>query len=422
MNRNKELFDFINASPTALHAVDTIAERLESAGYVRLRESDEWNVLPGKYYVVRNGSSIIALNIPEGFRGFNIMATHTDSPCFKLKANSVSDSGTYAKLNTEKYGGAVLPSWIDRPLSLAGRITRRSEDGVVSELWTAHKPMCIIPGTAPHLDRESSQGKALDMKSDMVPLLGINGTSLSDALDMTDVLGYDLYVFNPDKGTTLGANDEFIGAPRLDNLQCTYGALTGLLEADPTANVAVFCAFDNEEVGSSTKQGADSDFLEATLTRVCESVGMSKSEYYMALASSFLMSADNAHAIHPNHPELSDGANTPKLNGGIVVKFNANQKYTTDSVSSAVTVSICENAGVPHQVYANRSDKPGGSTLGNIASTHVSVMSADIGLAQLSMHSAYESAGALDTEYFCKFAKEFYNTPIRIIEGNVILK
>lgn len=422
MNRNQELFDFINASPTALHAVDTLADRLESAGYVRLREADEWMVSPGKYYVVRNGSSIIALNIPEGFLGFNIMATHTDSPCFKLKANSVSDSGTYARLNTEKYGGGVLPSWIDRPLSLAGRITRRSDEGVVSELWTAHKPMCIIPGTAPHLDRESSAGKTLDMKSDMIPLLGINGTTLSDALDTTDVLGYDLYVFNPDKGTTLGANDEFIGAPRLDNLQCTYGALTGLLESTPVANAAVFCAFDNEEVGSSTKQGADSDFLEATLTRVCESMGMTKSEYYMALANSFLMSADNAHAIHPNHPELYDGANAPKLNGGIVVKFNANQKYTTDSVSSAVTVSICENAGVPHQVYANRSDKPGGSTLGNIASTHVSVMSADIGLAQLSMHSAYESAGALDTEYFCKFAKEFYNTPIKVNEGNVILK
>lgn len=422
MNTNDKLFRFIEASPTALHAVDTLADELEGAGYSRLREGDEWNITPGKYYVVRNGSSIIALNIPECFLGFNIIATHTDSPCFKLKSNSVSDGGTYAKLNTEKYGGAVLPSWIDRPLSLAGRITRKSEDGVVSELWTAHRPMCIIPGTAPHLDRESSAGKTLDMKSDMVPVLGVNGTELSDALDMTDVLGYDLYVYNPDKGAILGAGGEFIGAPRLDNLQCTYGALTGLLESTPAANAAVFCAFDNEEVGSSTKQGADSDFLEATLTRVCESMGMTKSEYYMALSNSFLMSADNAHARHPNHPELSDGANAPKLNGGIVVKFNANQKYTTDSVSCAVTVSICENAEVPHQVYANRSDKPGGSTLGNIASTHVSVMSADIGLAQLSMHSAYETAGAHDTDYLCKFAKEFYNTPIKINEGNVILK
>ncbi|MBQ8696552.1 MAG: M18 family aminopeptidase, partial [Clostridia bacterium] len=231
-----------------------------------------------------------------------------------------------------------------------------------------------------------------------------------------------LYVYNPDKGVTLGANGEYIGAPRLDNLQCTYAAFTGLLEAVPCESAAVFCAFDNEEVGSSSRHGADSDFLEATLTRVCESMGMSKSEYYAALSHSFMMSADNAHALHPNHPELSDGSNAPKLNGGIVVKYNANQKYTTDSVSSAVTVSICEKAEIPHQVYANRSDKPGGSTLGNIASTHVSVMSADVGLAQLSMHSAFETAGALDTEYFCRFAKEFYNTSIKINEGSVILK
>ena len=421
MNKNQGLFDFINSSPTAFHAVDTLASMLEEAGYTRLYEEKPWQTDAGKYYVIRNGSSIIALNIPESFCGFNIMATHTDSPCFKLKANSLFGGNVYTRLNTEKYGGAVLSSWIDRPLSLAGRITRKSEDGIVSELWADERPVCIIPGVAPHLDREA-QSRPLDMKSDMLPLIGTAGTELSDIIDTADILGYDLYVYNPDKGVSLGANGEYVASPRLDNLQCTYGALMGMLEAAPKDNAAIFCAFDNEEVGSATKQGADSDFLEATLTRICESMDMSKSEYYMALSNSFLMSADNAHALHPNHPELSDGANAPKMNGGIVIKFNANQKYTTDAISSAVTSKICEMAGVPSQVYANRSDKPGGSTLGNIASTHVSVMSADIGLAQLSMHSAYETAGALDTEYFCRFAKEFFSTTIRTNEGNVILK
>lgn len=422
MNRNKKLFEFIDASPTAFHAVSALADELDKAGYTRLYEEKAWDIKAGKYYVTRNGSSIIALNIPEGFAGFNIMATHTDSPCFKLKANAVSDSGAYAKLNTEKYGGSILYTWLDRPLSLAGRITRKTENGIANELWTAESPMCIIPSVAPHLDRESAAGRSLDMKSDMIPVAGTAGTELSDILDKTDTLGYDLYLYNPDKGATLGAHGEYIAAPRLDNLQCTYGALSGLLEAVPSENAAVFCAFDNEEVGSATKQGADSDLLEATLTRICESMGKTKSEYYMALSNSFMMSADNAHALHPNHPELSDGANAPKMNGGIVVKYNANQKYTTDAISASVTVSICEKAGVPHQVYANRSDKPGGSTLGNIASTHVSVMSADIGLAQLSMHSAYETAGAADTEYFCRFAKEFFSIAIRSNEGNIIIK
>ncbi len=422
MNRNEKLFEFIAASPTAFHAVKTLANELEKSGYTRLYEEKAWQIESGKYYVTRNDSSIIALNIPEGFKGFNIMATHTDSPCFKVKANPTADNGIYTKLNTEKYGGGILSTWLDRPLSLAGRITRRTEGGIVSELWASEKPVCIIPSVAPHLDRESSAGRALDMKSDMMPLLGAGGAKPDDVRDMTDLLGYDLYLYNPDKGTSLGANGEFIASPRLDNLQCTYGALTGLLEAVPTDNAAVFCAFDNEEVGSSTKQGADSDFLEATLTRICESVGMGKSEYYMTLSNSFLMSADNAHALHPNHPELSDGANAPKMNGGVVVKYNANQKYTTDSVSAAVTVSICEKAGVPHQVYANRSDKPGGSTLGNIASTHVSVMSADIGLAQLSMHSAFESAGALDTEYFHTFAREYFSSAISSNEGKIVIK
>ena len=422
MNRNEKLFEFIEASPTAFHAVSAIERELSNAGYTRLYEEKPWDIKAGKYYVVRNGSSIIALNIPESFAGFNVMATHTDSPCFKLKANAVTVNGAYAVLNTEKYGGAVLPTWLDRPLSLAGRITRRTESGIVSELWSAGHPTCIIPSVAPHLDRESAAGRALDIKSDLIPVLGNSGTELTDLIDMNGVLGYDLYVYNPDKGAVLGAKGEYVASPRLDNLQCTYGALTGLLEAEPCGNAAVFCAFDNEEVGSATKQGADSDLLEATLTRVCESRGMSKSEYYMALSSSFLMSADNAHALHPNHPELSDGKNAPALNGGIVVKFNANQKYTTDAVSSAVTVAICERAGVPHQVYANRSDKPGGSTLGNVASTHVSMMSADVGLAQLSMHSAYETAGAADTEHFCSFAKEFFSATIRTNEGNVIIK
>ncbi len=415
MSTTQELFEFIKSSPTAFHAADTVRRALEAHGFVRLYEEDEWQILPGKYYVMRGMSSIIAFKIPHSAKAhtpFSIIAAHTDSPMYKLKANYTLDGG-YGRLNTEKYGGMLAPTWLDRPLGIAGVITRE-KDGVIStELYDSGRPVCLIPSVAPHLDRESADGRKLNAQTDLMPLYAEMGTSLRLP---EDTVSYDLYVYNREEPQIFGAEGEFICSARIDDLMCVFGTLQGFIRSHGEDNISVLCALDSEEVGSVGRQGADSDFLEAVLCRI------SGDGYYRALSGSFLVSADNAHALHPNHPELSDETNRPKLNGGIVIKYNANMHYSTDSRSAAVIKSICEKAGVPYSEYANRSDKPGGSTLGNIALTHCSVMSADIGLAQLAMHSAYECAGERDTAYLCSFAESFYNTGIIIEKDKVILK
>ncbi len=426
---NEKLLSFLAASPTAFHACRNLADRLDGEGYTELQEQEDWNILPGgRYYVRRNGSALIAFRIPEGgVRGFLMMAAHADSPSFKIKEHAaVPTAGMYTRLNVEKYGGMLCASWMDRPLSVAGRVAVRTEDGIVMKLVNVERDLLLIPHVAIHMDRSANDGKKFDPNTDMLPLFGDGDAAEKfDALiaetagvKQEDVLATDLFLYPRMAGTVWGAAEEYLSSPRLDDLQCVFGCTEGFLRAKTGESVPVLCVFDNEEVGSGTKQGADSSFLEDVLSRIAEGAGVNLRR---CLARSFLVSADNAHAVHPNHPEYADRNDRPEMNKGIVVKYNANQRYTTDAVSAAAFTELCRRAGVPTQRFTNRADLPGGSTLGNISTAHVSVDSVDIGLAQLAMHSSYETAGARDTEYLIRAAEAFYQSGYCRRENGVTL-
>ena len=429
---NRELLSFISASPSAFHAVDQLRQRLLREGFTELREEEPWELhCPGRYFVCRNGSSLTAFRLPRpDFPGFLMLAAHSDSPSFRVKENGeVRTAGAYTQLNVEGYGGMLCASWLDRPLSLAGRVVVREDGRLVTKLVNIDRDLLLIPSVAIHMDREANNGKSYQMHVDMLPLLG--GAEPEPGLDALtaqcagvapeDLLSKELNLYPRTPGTVWGAQEEYVSSPRLDDLQCVFGALEGFLRAQEGPNAAVLCVFDNEEVGSGTRQGADSGFLADVLCRVCEGLGRTPAQYRAALAQSFLVSADNAHALHPNHPEHADRNDRPLLNGGVVIKYNANQRYTTDAESAAVFAELCSRAGVPVQRFTNRADKPGGSTLGHISSSHVSVRSVDIGLAQLAMHSAYETAGARDTEYLIRAAAAFFGSAYRVTEKGIEL-
>lgn len=415
MEENQKLFDFIKACPTAYHTAAECERRLAEAGYIRLAEEEPFSVVPGgKYYVTRNGSSLLAFCVPgAAFSGFMIAAVHGDSPAFKLRGNPVLPDGAYLRLSMEKYGGMILSTWMDRPLSVAGRVTVRKGNGFCVKNINFGEPCVIIPNVAIHMTRTAGADSALNPAVDLVPLMGTKKAepdfaaqlSLAAGAEQKDILSADLFVYNPENGVRFG---DLIAAPRLDDLQSVYGALAAFLTVENPKAMPVFALFDNEEVGSTTKQGAASTFLADVLQRVTDALGESESEYRRKLACSFMVSCDNAHAKHPNHPEYADKVDFPLLNGGIVLKQNANQRYVTDAVSEAVFCRICEAAGVPVQRYSNRPDIPGGSTLGNIANTQVSLNSVDVGLPQLAMHSAMETAGAADTAYLTAALSRFF--------------
>ncbi len=417
---NQALFDYIAACPTAYHAVEHTASMLERAGYTELREHTDWSLEGGKgYFVTRNGSSLIAFRAPASrdFAGFMMTAAHGDSPCFKIKENAEMSDGHHLKLSVEKYGGMLCSSWTDRPLSMAGRVLIRAERGIASRLVDLGEPCAIIPNVAIHMNRKANDGMSYNPAVDMIPLCGEASDAgmlkkrVAEAIGVSeeDILTTDLFLYNPQAGVEWSG---YISAPRLDDLQCAFASLTAFLEAGQAYalpdTVPVFCLFDNEEVGSQTKQGAASTFLSDTLSRLGEAFGLSHAALTRKLASSFLVSCDNAHGVHPNHPEYQDRNHAVYMNGGVVVKYNANQRYTTDGVSAALFGLICERAGVPVQQYANRADMAGGSTLGNIANTQVSLNTVDIGLAQLAMHSAFETAGARDTEMMARALTAFF--------------
>lgn len=412
---NKKLFDFIAESPTPFHTVKNVREILKEKGYIELCESEKWNIEPGKgYCVTRNGSSVIAFRVPKKeFSGFMLTASHCDSPCFKIKENAELADNFYVRLSTEKYGGMLCSTWLDRPLAVAGRVTVRTENGISVRLVDTKETCAIIPNVAIHMNRNANDGMSYNPAVDMLPLFAENtakGTfrsliAKSAGCDEKDILTTDLVVYNPQYGTEWNG---FISAPRLDDLQCAFGALEAFTTSENSKSIPVYCLFDNEEVGSQTKQGAASNFIAAVLERISESLGLSSSEHYEKIANSFMLSCDNAHAVHPNHPEYQDKNHAVYMNKGIVIKYNANQRYTSDAVSAAIFALVCEKAGVPFQRYANRADMPGGSTLGNIANTQVSLNTVDIGLPQLAMHSSYETAGAKDTEYYIKALTCFY--------------
>ena len=422
MDALRELMQFLQASPTAYQAVENLSGMLEAGGFRRLNESEAWSLEPGRgYYVTRNQSSVIAFRLPErGFAHFQIVASHSDSPCFKLKPQAGRTANGYALLNVEKYGGMILSTWMDRPLSLAGRLVVRENGALVARSVNLDRDVALIPNVPIHFNRTVNDGVALNPQVDMLPVIGEEG---ADCLAMVaeaagvateDIAAADLYLVNRDAPRLWGAGEAFLAAPRLDDLECAWCSVRALLDAKGSDHIDVACVFDNEEVGSGTKQGADSTLLEDVLGRIAEALGATGQSLRAAVARSFMLSADNAHAIHPNHPEKYDSENRVAMNGGVVVKFNANQKYTTDAMSQAVFEEICRRAGVPVQRFANRSDVPGGSTLGNIANAHVSVNTVDIGLAQLAMHSACETAGARDVQHMLNALRAFHASEITV--------
>ena len=418
----KRLFDFLAASPSCYHAVQALSDRLTQEGYTQLHEADAWTLTAGgKYFVTRNGSSLLAFRVPAGApAGFLMAAAHTDSPTFKIKHNPEKKAGPYVQLSTEKYGGMLMGTWFARPLSVAGRVVTAKDGKLETKLVDVDRDLLVIPSVAIHMNRAANDGFKLMANVDTLPLYGMQEASGSfrsvvakaAGVQEDEILGEDLSLYVRTRGTVFGAKDEFVLAPRLDDLGCVFGLLEGFLAAEPSGSVPVFCAFDNEEVGSETKQGAASSLLSDTLRRIALALGLGEEGYLRLLAQSFLVSADNAHAVHPNHPEYADMTNTPRMNGGVVIKHNANQKYTTDAVSDAIFSEICAKAGVPVQHFANRSDIPGGSTLGNLSNAHVSMNTVDIGLAQLAMHASYETAGCADVDYMIRALRQFYKTDI----------
>ena len=416
----EDLLAFLDASPTCFHAVRNMADRLTEAGFTELFENRKWSLKPGgSYFVTRNSSALIAFTIPAcGVKGFRIVASHSDSPTFKIKENpEISASGHYIQLNTERYGGMIYSSWLDRPLSAAGRIIVKDADGkLVEKLVNIEKDLLMIPNLAIHMNRQVNEGYQYNPQKDLLPIysdISAKGTFMKTVADGTgvevsDILGHDLFLYNRQKGTVWGASGEYISSGRLDDLQCAFSSLQGFLQGRKEKYAAVHCVFDNEEVGSGTRQGAASTFLKDTLLRICENLNMSREDYFAAIADSFLISADNAHAAHPAHPDKADPVNRPYINEGIVIKFSGNQKYCTDGMSAAIFRDLCMRAQVPVQIFTNRSDMAGGSTLGNISTGQIPLNSVDIGLPQLAMHSAYETAGMKDTFYLIKAASELF--------------
>ena len=422
---SEELVSFIKKSPTAFHAVDNMRNILKENGYEELLEGSAWNVKPGhQYFVTRNNSSIIAFNIGNDLSqySFNVAASHSDSPTFKLKENSELEiKGKYTQLNTEGYGGMLCATWFDRPLSIAGRVMVKQGDSYITKLLNFDRDLVLIPNVAIHMNRAVNDGYAYNKQVDLLPLFGGPDTQMGDLKKMIaeelnvsvdDIFGTDLYLYNRMQPSIWGAHNEFVSCSQLDDLQCAFTSLQGFLKGSNDRSINVFACFDNEEVGSGTKQGAGSTFLYDALHRLNGALGKTEEDYYRAVASSFMLSADNAHAVHPNHPGKTDVNNCVYMNEGIVVKAHAGQKYTSDAVSVAVFKGICKNAGVPVQFFANRSDALGGSTLGNIAMAQVSMNSVDIGLPQLAMHSSYETAGIKDTYYMIQAMAEFFNSHI----------
>ena len=419
---NEKLIRFIESSPSSFHAIETIKFLLSRNNFLELHENERWRITTGgNYFVTRNNSSLIAFSVPENsLAGMHIIASHSDSPTFKIKENPEMESGHhYIRLNVERYGGMIFAPWLDRPLSVAGRVIIKDKETnkLQSKLINIDRDLVLIPNLAIHMNKDINNGYQYNPQKDLLPLYGNLSAKdtfmkqVADAAEVSEeeILGHDLFLYNRQKASIWGASDEFLSAPRLDDLQCVFASVEGFLAGKRQTYMPILSVFDNEEVGSGTKQGAASTFLYDTLTRINSCLGLSDEDYLVRLADSFVISADNAHAVHPNHPDCSDPVNHPYLNGGIVIKFNANQKYCTDGFSSAVFRDLCRTANVPVQTFVNRSDMVGGSTLGNISGTRVAVNTVDIGLPQLAMHSSYETAGVYDTDYFIKAAAEFFS-------------
>lgn len=415
---SRDLIHFIAKSPSTFHAVRGIKAALLYAGFTEIREEDPWQIEKGgKYVVTRNGSALMAFTVPEeGAEAFHITASHCDSPTFKIKENPEIADGPYVKLNVEGYGGMIMSTWLDRPLSVAGRLLVTENGHLAEKIVAIDGTMLVIPSVAIHMDRSVNQHKEWKVQKDMLPLYGMTGakTPFMDVIAAAakvkaeDILANDLTLYSRVPAAIWGEEREFISSPKLDDLQCAFACFRGFTQGQKEKYISVYALFDNEEVGSATSQGAGSTFLANTLERLARSLGYSYDETMAMIARSFMISADNAHSVHPNHPEYADPVNRPVINGGIVIKYSAAQKYATNAFSAAYFKKLCKDHDIPTQTFTNHSDNPGGSTLGNISNTRVAMPTVDIGLPQLAMHSSYETAGVKDTAYLVDAVTKFY--------------
>lgn len=415
---SRDLIHFIAKSPSTFHAVRGIKAALLYAGFTEIREEDTWQIEKGgKYVVTRNGSALMAFTVPEeGAEAFHITASHCDSPTFKIKEDPEIADGPYVKLNVEGYGGMIMSTWLDRPLSVAGRLLVTENGHLAEKLVAIDGTMLVIPSVAIHMDRSVNQHKEWKVQKDMLPLYGMTGakTPFMDVIAAAakvkaeDILAHDLILYSRVPGTIWGEEREFISSPKLDDLQCAFACFRGFTQGQKEKYISIYALFDNEEVGSATSQGAGSTFLANTLERLARSLGYSYDKTMAMIARSFMISADNAHSVHPNHPEYADPVNRPVINGGIIIKYSAAQKYATNAFSAAYFKKLCKDHDIPTQTFTNHSDNPGGSTLGNISNTVIAMPTVDIGLPQLAMHSSYETAGVKDTAYLVDAVTKFY--------------
>ena len=424
-NRISALMEFLDASPSVFHAVANLEKEFQNAGYTRLFENEKWNILPGgKYYLIRGSSAIVAFRVPVAApKGFMLSASHSDRPTFKVKENPEL-VGAYTRLAVERYGGMLIAPWLDRPLSVAGRVMLETENGVESKLVNIDRDLLMMPNVAIHMNRQANDGYKWNPAVDVIPLMGgkdAKGKLMQELESQAGgkILGHDLYLYVRQKAAVWGMDEEYLSAQALDDLECAWCCTQGFLKAQDSESIPVLCVFDNEEVGSSSLQGAASNLLETTLHRICEALVLPER---VMLANSFLVSADNAHGLHPNHPEFADPNNAPLVGGGVVLKFNANQRYCTDGASAAIFRKVCAKAEVPVQTFCNRADMVGGSTLGNISLSQVAVPSVDIGLPQLAMHSCYETAGVQDAISLEKAMEAFYGSSLTATENGFTLK
>ena len=421
-----DLVEFLQESVTPFHAAATAESWLRAAGFTRLEEADYWNLEPGKgYYTTRNGSSVVAWRVPDhAIGGWRIVASHSDSPTWKIKTDIVENDGC-RRLSVEGYGGMIMSTWLDRPLTVGGRVIVKTEDGIESRLVCIDRDLLVIPSLAIHFQRDINKGHTFNPQVDMQPLWGPAGSrTLTDlvaeelGVDTADILDSDLQLVTRQAPTQIGPDGEFFMAPRIDDLECAATTLLGFLDAAAETDSAcapVWAMLDNEEVGSSSRMGAQSSYLRDVLDRIVDAIPHSGQAMHRAMANSFMLSADNAHATHPNFPQKSDPCAPVRLGGGVVLKYNASQKYTTNAVSGAIFRAICEKANVPVQVFTNRADEAGGSTLGNLQSHTLPIPMADIGLAQLAMHSAVETASVADAEAMTKAVAAFYRVHLRAL-------
>ena len=417
MTATERLIGFIDRSPSPYHAVGNAAALLASKGFTRLEETEKFRLEKGKaYFAVRNSSALIAFRIPASADSFSMIAAHTDSPALRLKHNPENAAaGCYTTLNVEVYGGMLQKPWFDRPLSIAGRVFVRNGNEIEERLLDINKDLLVIPNLAIHMDREANKEGIRSVQKEMLPIFA-EGTDKgrlnrliaeSLAIDEDTIIDSDLIVYCREKGTLWGYSNEFFSAPRIDDLGCAFAATAAIAETEGEKYIPMAVLFDNEEIGSSTRQGALSDFLPSVMRRIMMNLGMDLEEMMIAQARSFMLSADNGHAVHPNYAEKADITNHPRLNGGVLLKYSGNMKYSTDGRSGSLVRKLMEDNSIPYQVFSNNSDIPGGSTLGNLSSESISIETADVGMAQLAMHSPYETAGARDPEYLLSLFKAF---------------